>query len=322
MFYSTESALESNQPLIDEFYENTLIKSYLKTAHGALFYAYAKPKNAKMALVISSGRVEGADKYKELLWELYNNNYAIFIVDHQGQGRSYRHLKNKHKGYVEHFKNYSADLNQFSQDVVDTHWRGNKVLVAHSMGGAIALNYLAEYQHSYQGVFLSAPMLNIFTKKVPRFSTTLIVSLAKMLGLQYSYALGQKNYTPPSFDLNVLTSSQVRYKQFRRTYHTTPSLQLGGVTYGWLYAVIKFLPLVNQLKVTIPMFIAKAENDEVVNNSALDKLANSHANASIESFKDAKHELFFERDEIRKPALKSLYLFCESIEQQTAGRGE
>ncbi|ASM51237.1 lysophospholipase [Pseudoalteromonas espejiana DSM 9414] len=322
MFYSSEYELESNQPLIDDFYENILVKSYLKTPHGALFYAYAKPANAKMALVISSGRVEGADKYKELLWEFYNNNYAIFIVDHQGQGRSYRHLKNKHKGYVEHFKNYSADLNQFTQEIVDTYWHGNKVLIAHSMGGAIALNYLAEYQHSYKGVFLSAPMLNIFTKKVPRFSTTLAVNIAKFLGLQYSYAFGQKNYIPLNFDLNVLTSSEIRYKQFRHTYHTTPSLQLGGVTYGWLHAVIKFLPSVDKLNITIPMYIAKAENDEVVNNTALDKLASSHANASIKSFKNAKHELFFERDEIRKPALKSLYTFCESIEPQKVDRGE
>lgn len=313
MFYSSESELENNQSAIEEFFENTLVKSNLKTLHGTLFYAYAKPANAKMALVISSGRVEGTDKYKELLWEFYNNGYAVFIIDHQGQGRSYRHLKNKHKGYVQNFQDYSADLNQFTEQVVNTHWQGNKALIAHSMGGAIALHYLATYKHDYKGVFLSAPMLNIFTKKVPRFSTTLAVNIAKMLGFQYSYAFGQKNYIPLNFDLNVLTSSEIRYKQFRQTYHATPSLQLGGVTYGWLHAVIKFLPSIDKLNITIPMYIAKAENDEVVNNSALDKLAKSHANASIESFKGAKHELFFERDDIRKPALKSMYTFCESV---------
>jgi lysophospholipase len=313
MFYSSESKLKSNQSAINSFYDNTLIKSYLSTPCGQLFYAYAKPSNAHTAIVISSGRIEGLDKYKELLWELYNNNFAVFIVDHQGQGRSYRHLKNKHKGYVKCFKNYSLDFDLFNTKIVDTYWQGKKVLVSHSMGGAIAFDYLAHFEHSYSGAFLSAPMLDIYTKGTPKPLAKLVASSANLLGFQYSYALGQTDYSPIDFALNVLTSSQIRYDLFRQTYQKDSMLQLGGVTYGWLHTAFSFISSIDRLAVNIPLYIASAQNDEVVDNSAQYTLAKRHKNTVIESFAGAKHELFFERDEIRQPLLTSLYTFCESV---------
>ena len=313
MFYSNESELKSNLPAINEFYTNTLKKAYLSTAAGKLFYAYAKPKQANTAIVISSGRIEGLDKYKELLWELYCNNFAVFIVDHQGQGRSYRLLKNPHKGYVKQFEDYSHDLNQFNLEVVKQHWQGKKLLLSHSMGGAIAFDYLARYSHDFSGAFLSAPMFDIHTKGIPKPVAQFIAASASLLGFSGCYALGQSDYTPEEFALNTLTSSQIRYDQFRATYQQTPLLQLGGVTYGWLHTVFSFIKALDKLSITTPLFIASAENDEVVDNQAQHKLASRHKNTLIKQFKGAKHELFFERDEIRQPLLTSLYKFCDSI---------
>jgi lysophospholipase len=313
MFYSSERDLQSNQLTINNFYTKTLIKAYLETPSGQLFYAYALPDNAHTAIVISAGRLEGLDKYKELLWELYNNNFAVFIADHQGQGRSYRQLKNKHKGHVNQFKDYSADLNLFNKRVVDAHWQGSKVLVSHSMGGAVAFEYLAHFEHNFSGAFFSAPMLDIYTKGIPKPLAKFVASTATQLGFKNTYALGQTDYTADEFALNTLTSSLERYELFRKTYHEEPLLQLGGVTYGWLNATFAFISSMDTLNVSIPLYIASAQNDEIVDNNAHYKLANRHDNAVLESFTGAKHELFFERDEIRKPLLTSLYQFCGSV---------
>jgi len=313
MFYSSERELKGNQSAINDFYQNTLVKAYLNTPNGQLFYAHAQPDKAHVAIVISSGRIEGLDKYKELLWELYTNNFAVFIVDHQGQGRSYRYLKNKHKGYVNNFGDYSADLNLFNTQIVDTVWQGEKLLVSHSMGGAIAFDYLANYEHSFSGAFLSAPMFDIHTKGIPKPLARIITSNAVRLGFQFSYALGQTDYTPEEFPSNVLTSSELRYSLFRQTYNEEPLLQLGGVTYGWLNSTFTFLSSIDELTVDIPLYIASAKNDVVVDNEAHYRLANKYANITLESFTDAKHELFFECDDVRQPVLKSLYKFCESV---------
>ncbi|WP_289169948.1 alpha/beta fold hydrolase [uncultured Pseudoalteromonas sp.] len=314
MFYSTESALESNQARINHFYENVLNKNYFNASEGKLFFAYAVPETANTAIVISSGRIEGLEKYKELLWELYTNNYAVFIADHQGQGRSYRPLKNKHKGYVKRFSDYSADLDLFNQHIVNKHWQGKKILLAHSMGGAIAYDYFANYPHTFSGAFLSAPMLDIYTKGIPKPVAKFIASAATKLGFGYSYALGQNDYNPEEFALNTLTSSQVRYNLFRLTYQQQPLLQLGGVTYGWLNASFAFMSAVDTHTINLPIFIASAQNDEVVDNNAQQKLVNRLPNAELKSFAGAKHELLFERDEIRKPVLMRLYQFCSSFD--------
>jgi len=181
------------------------------------------------------------------------------------------------------------------------------------MGGAIAFDYLARYKHNFNGAFLSAPMFDIYTKGIPKPIAQFIAASASLLGFSGCYALGQSDYSPEEFALNTLTSSQKRYAYFRDTYQQTPLLQLGGVTYGWLNASFKFIRALDKLSITTPLFIASAEKDEVVDNTAQDKMASRHKNTLIKRFEGAKHELFFERDEIRQPLLTSLYKFCESL---------
>ncbi|MEM5552758.1 alpha/beta fold hydrolase [Pseudoalteromonas neustonica] len=313
MFYSTESELLAQQCTIKRFFAQQFTTQYLSTPHGDLYYGFAIPKHAKTAIVISTGRIEGLDKYQELIWELYNNGYAVFIIDHQGQGRSYRTLANPHKGYVNKFNDYADDLALFDKTVIAQHWQGKKILLGHSMGGAIAYNFLARHKHNYQGVFLSAPMFDIYTKGTPRPIAKLAASIACLLGCQQYYALGQKDYHPDEFSLNTLTSSPLRYQFFRQTYESEKSLQLGGVTYGWLNAVFKFIDQLTQQNVTIPLFVASAQCDVIVDNQAQQQLVKRLPNAKIHTFPSAKHELLFEQDHIRQAVLTRFYQFCNSL---------
>lgn len=313
MFYSSEENLKDNLVAIEDFFTHTLIKDYLPTENGQLYCAYTVPTGAIMAIVISSGRIEGLDKYKELLWELYNNNIAVFIVDHQGQGRSYRGLQNPHKGFVKNFNDYAADLALFNTKIVDEHWQGKKVLLGHSMGGAIAYDYLARFKHSYSGVFLSAPMFDIYTKGTPKPLAKLAAKVASLFGFSGCYAFGQGDYVADDFTINTLTSSAARYAYFRDVYQLLPSLQLGGVTYGWLNAAFAFIDKVDSLNIDIPLFIASAERDVVVDNQAQHKIAKRLTQAKLQTFSTAKHELFFEQDTIRRELLNQLYAFCTEL---------
>ncbi|WP_404342732.1 alpha/beta fold hydrolase [Pseudoalteromonas mariniglutinosa] len=313
MFYSDEYLLADNLTKIESFFKNQMHKDYLSTPKGLLYYGYTVPPNAQSAIVISTGRIESMAKYQELLWELYHNHYAVFIIDHQGQGRSYRHLANKHKGHVNNFSDYAADFAYFNQYVIDKHWQGKKILLGHSMGSAIGYDYLARFEHNYKGAFLSAPMFDIYTKGTPKPIAKLVARLAALFGLQYTYALGQRNYLADDFAVNCLTSSAIRYQHFRRLYEAEPQLQLGGVTYGWLNAVFKFIASLVNLKVTTPLFIASAELDSVVDNVAQYAFTHRQDKAQLKTFVGAKHELFFERDEIRKTVLTDFYQFCERL---------
>ncbi|NRA81761.1 MAG: alpha/beta fold hydrolase, partial [Pseudoalteromonas sp.] len=234
-------------------------------------------------------------------------------VDHQGQGRSYRHLKNTHKGYVNRFTDYADDFAVFIEKVVHQHWQGKQVLLGHSMGSAIAYDYLSRYQHQFAGAFLSAPMFDIYTKGTPKPVAKLAAKIASLLGLGRSYAFGQRDYLPADFAANELTSSEIRYKLFRELYAAEDDLQLGGVTYGWLNASFDFIASLVDKKVDIPLFIASAEQDTVVDNAAQFALTHRQKQAQLKSYAGARHELLCERDEIRQTILSDFYQFCAEL---------
>lgn len=313
MFYSTEQNLLTQQPEITQFFQQQLHKAQLTTDNGDLYYGYVIPEHAKAAVVISSGRIEGLDKYQELIWELVKNNYAVFIIDHQGQGRSYRALANRHKGYVNKFSDYADDLALFDRLIVSKLYTGKKIILGHSMGGAIAFDFLTRFEHDYSGVFLSAPMFDIYTKGTPKSLAKLAAQTACLLGFNKFYAFGQTNYLAPAFVDNELTSSEVRYQLFRQTYQTDSVLQLGGVTYGWLNAAFGFMATLEQQQLSIPLFIASAEHDTVVDNQAQVTLVHRQSNAVLQTFAGAKHELLFEQDCIRQAVLSRFYQFCDSL---------
>ncbi|MGO2372616.1 alpha/beta fold hydrolase [Pseudoalteromonas sp. KG3] len=312
MFYSTEQNLLAQQPEISTFFKHSVYKDQLTTDNGKLHYAYVVPEQAKAAVVICSGRIEGLDKYQELIWELQQNNYAVFIIDHQGQGRSYRALANRHKGYVNKFSDYADDFALFDQQIVCKHFQGKKIILGHSMGGAIAFDFLTRFEHNYSGVFLSAPMFDIHTKGIPKPLARFVAWLACKLGGKQCYAFGQKNYLAEEFSINSLTNSEYRYKLFREIYRSDSVLQLGGVTYGWLHTVFQFIDKLDQ-QLAIPLFIASAENDTVVDNQAQVELVHRQNNAVLQAFAGAKHELLFEQDSIRQAVLSRFYQFCDSL---------
>ncbi|MBE0459429.1 MAG: alpha/beta fold hydrolase [Pseudoalteromonas prydzensis] len=312
MFYSTEQNLLAQQPEISTFFKHSVYKDQLTTDNGKLHYAYVVPEQAKAAVVICSGRIEGLEKYQELIWELQQNNYAVFIIDHQGQGRSYRALANRHKGYVNKFSDYADDFALFDQQIVCKHFQGKKIILGHSMGGAIAFDFLTRFEHDYSGVFLSAPMFDIHTKGIPKPLARFVAWLACKLGGKQCYAFGQKNYLAEEFSINSLTNSEYRYKLFREIYRSDSVLQLGGVTYGWLHTVFQFIDKLDQ-QLAIPLFIASAENDTVVDNQAQVELVHRQNNAVLQAFAGAKHELLFEQDSIRQAVLSRFYQFCDSL---------
>ena len=53
-------------------------------------YSHCIPKSPRATIVICSGRIESYLKYKEFIYDLYQNGFAVFILDHRGQGLSDR----------------------------------------------------------------------------------------------------------------------------------------------------------------------------------------------------------------------------------------
>lgn len=284
-------------------------------------YAAFRQQEHSRSLIISPGRCESYLKYKELIYDLYQNGYDIYIIDHRGQGKSARLLANKDKGYVESFDYYADDLYTFIKTVVNARVHNNEnkpYLLAHSMGGAIAIRMFQRHNNVIKAAVLSSPLIAIHSSIVPVWLAQTVIIFSKILNQLLSkepwYFLGQGNYQEKKFKDNALTQSKIRYQQCSDLYHKHPEIQLGGVTTHWLDEVIKTEQnIFNELKqVNLPITVIQAGADSVVDNKAQLNFCrklhaiNEHSCPNGKPFivKDARHELFFEQDKYRNKAIR------------------
>ena len=312
-FYSTSQQLEQHLPDIDQHWQQAQ-KGFFNSPFGRLFYTYHIPANATHAVVLVNGRIESAHKYRELLWELSQNRLAVFTFDHPGQGYSERLLPDTQIGYVRRFENYAEALHCFMTDIVCKHTQLPIVLLAHSMGAAISCDYLQLFQpKQVVAGYLSAPMLGINTAPYPTWVAQAIAATACLLGLGKRYAIGQTQYLEKPFADNDLTHCPERYALFRGLYNQYPELQLGGVSFAWLNAALRKCQALQHVNIKVPLRIASAEQDTVVDNLAQRQFAAKQPHTTITSFA-GKHELLCEQDSTRKAVLDDFYAFIVSLE--------
>lgn len=322
--FTQESALESNKHQeIHHFWLNGTFNSFKGKDNIRINYATFQTPRHQRNLVIVPGRVEGYLKYKELAFDLFNQGYNIFILDHRGQGISQRLLKNTNKGYVKSFDDYAQDLNTFITDIVDQTpialTQGVKpYLLSHSMGGAISLRLMELSPHLIQACVLSAPMIDINKGALPDWFAKVIVGSGNTLNQWFDdepwYFFSQSDYKVKPFSENDLTHSPIRYQRFIDEYQSNKYIQLGGVTFQWLNEALKAKEQIFKQadKLSTPLLLIQASKDTVVSNQVQQEfwqLLNKknptlYPNTQFVVIKGAKHELFFESDEYRNQALE------------------
>ncbi|MFQ3219301.1 MAG: lysophospholipase [Paraglaciecola sp.] len=260
------------------------------------------------SVVISSGRIECLLKYQELIYDLYQNGYCVFIHDHRGQGFSGRMTDNSHMGYVQDFTDYVTDFKIFYDTVIKLKSEYQPQLLCHSMGGAIGALYVHAYPQDFGHVVFSAPMFGI-RPPMPAWLVTGLLRLNELIntfsGKPTAYFFGQGNYENIHFADSQLTHSEVRYRLFREEYERQPRVQLGGVTCQWLKAARAAMDKIESLAGTlsIPALVLQAGADQVVDNKRQDLVVASMPHCKKVVIKGAKHELLMEEDKYRMPCL-------------------
>ena len=132
-----------------------------------LYYEYFQAENSRGSVVILHGLSEFTGKYHEFAWYLLNQGYDVFLYDQRCHGRSCRLTERQDMIHVGHFSHYRRDLQCFLDQVVRPATDKPLYLYAHSMGGAVAAQYLAEHPDVFQKAVLSAPMIMPLTDPTP-----------------------------------------------------------------------------------------------------------------------------------------------------------
>ncbi|WP_293752010.1 alpha/beta fold hydrolase [uncultured Paraglaciecola sp.] len=273
-------------------------------------YAQVVHPDAIGSVVISSGRIESLLKYKEIVYDFYQNGYSVFIHDHRGQGLSGRMLDNPQIGYVQCFDDYVYDFKQFIDQVVSESSQHKPKLLCHSMGGAIGALTVMRYPELFDRVAFSAPMFGI-RPSLPNWFANLLLSLHAVINKKNAYFFGQKNYESKPFKTNELTHSEIRYNIFRQEYQQTPQVKLGGISGHWLKMAAQAMDQIEQNAhcFPIPAFVIQAGADQVVDNKRQSRVVAKMANTKLQVIDGSKHELLEEQDQYRIPCLTTILDF-------------
>lgn len=321
-FISQESDV-SDYPNNDfmAFFEAKVTTGVWKQASGVeSFYGFVANEQASRCVVISTGRSESVLKYAEFIYELYKNGFTVFIMDHQGQGLSSRLLSNPHIGFVNTFDDYVEDLNCLLNKVLNPMLLKQKqtnlpkILLCHSMGGAIGTLYVQKYPTTFTKLILSAPMLGV-AAPVPEWVTksivTVVLKLRALFRLPAVYFWGQGDYQADPFEGNQLTNSEIRYKVFKEMMASYPQNQLGGISFDWLLQALLAMRLARAgaKAIMLPTLVLQAEQEQIVDNTRMKKFADDLPNGKFVIVPNAQHELLFERNEARTLALTNILDF-------------
>lgn len=278
------------------------------------------------------GLSEFGEKYFELAHNMLDRNLAFWVLDWAGQGQSDRHLKNPHKRHSFGFQNDIDDLHYFLMEYVKhacVHpdvGRIPMVMLGHSMGGNIGLRYLQQHPDMFECAAFSAPMLGIHAMGlIPHFIKSPLLSvLAECFGK--NYVLGGGDFSAknrPSDGTGIFSSDPERDKIHNVWSLHDPALQVGSVTWRWLYEAYrscrKARKKINLSASQTPCILATAGKEKLVSNDRIRAAAKILPNAEHLNLAGARHEILMERDEFRTPFLRA---FESLIEKNILSRPE
>jgi len=253
--------------------------------------------SARGTCIVCPGRTEFIEKYFEVARELQAKGFAVVILDWPGQGLSERLLEDGNKGHIDRFETYMGALGN-GLDALSDRLPEPYVSLAHSMGGAIAMAAIVEGLVEVKAAAFCAPMWGLKTRM---FGMRYLVWAMRVTGRANNYAM--QPGPPEKFEDNVVTHDKRRWQLQRDLVEASPGLDLGPVTWGWLSASLQILAAVGKkaklAKVDIPVFVATAEEEALVDNPTHARFAAALPNAEHITVSGAMHEILMETDDKR-----------------------
>lgn len=268
---------------------------------------------SRPTLVILPGRSESILKYSELLYDLKDLNFNIFLIDHQGQGQSQRLLSDSEKGHVRFFEDYVRDLSGWVNQIVLPRSDSDEIyLLAHSMGGAIGVK-LAAKKDLFKKIILSAPMLEMnthpYSETIARIYSVWLVAIRK--GNHYAPGKGPYVFEDDTFETNEVTHSRKRFDHNQDLKREFPEIILGGPTSRWVKESLLATKKIHQLgkKMKAPVLLLQAGADSVVKPERQDSFCQKASDCTLVRFPASFHEILMEEDSIRDEAIQRIRTF-------------
>lgn len=270
---------------------------------------------AQGTVVLLNGRTEFIEKYFDVIADLQQRSYNVVTLDWRGQGLSDRSGGKPEIGHVNDFDDYVHDLECVLKET-PTYFARPFIGLAHSMGGAILLRALQLRAIDVQACVFSAPMWGLLN--IPDWAPP-VLRAAKVFGLGHLPVPGaSRAWAPERFEDNVLTHDWRRHAKTQKLLEIAPDLRLAAPSIGWVVAAMDLCEKLHRSgglgHVKIPILVASAAEEALVDNRAHEEFAHSLARAVHVTIPDARHELMMERD----PARDAFFSAFDTLAQQVA----
>jgi lysophospholipase len=313
------AGMPERQAAVEAFWRNAMTEGEIAGVGGVpLRYLHRKVPAGFGALVIVGGRTEFAEKYAELVYDLKDSGFSLYLYDHRGQGLSGRMLPDRQKGHVASFADYVDDLGIFIDRVVRPGDHRQVILLSHSMGGTISILYAGRYPQKISGLILASPMLAINTRTIPVRLVRALSSLAVLVGQGDAAVIGAGRYHRQLvFDGNDVTSSRKRFERNRQLVAENQLLEIGPPTYRWLSEALAATrqAMAMDTRSLSPVLLLQGERDRMVGKEEQLEFCAGAADCRLVSLPGAKHEVLMEEDAIRERAIAEILGFLAAKER-------
>ncbi|QUS34984.1 alpha/beta fold hydrolase [Falsirhodobacter algicola] len=252
-------------------------------------------------VLLLQGRTEYIEKYERIAADLVARGFSIVTLDWRGQGGSERALTDPMIGHVRRFEEYQADLR-----AVLPLLTGRVFVIAHSMGGLIALRWLMEGGAADAAAF-SAPMFGLPMGGLMRPVASLVAGGSGLLNRAASPVpgIGLAPYVlEAGFAGNTLTSDPEVFDRLQAEARAMPDRMLGAPSLGWLGAALAEMRALSlRPSPAIPALAMVGSHERVVDPGAIRARMARWTGAVLTTIEGGEHELMMERPPIRRTFL-------------------
>jgi len=274
------------------------------------------PVGPRGAVMIFPGRTEVIEKYGRVVADLAAAGYGAFLIDWRGQGLSDRAPRSDPLlGHLDDFALFQTDVAAYAAAVAELGGGRAPCVLAHSMGGCIALRALTGGLAARAVVF-GSPMWGIPLGSVLRRGVRVLRAAGRWAGVDRRMIPGagiEFRLWENPFDDNELTTDRGQYDWMQAQVNIRPELRLGAPTIGWLAAALAETAALAALpSPAVPVFCGLGGDERIVDPVAIRARMADWPGGTLVEYPGAAHELLMERPAVRQDFLARAFALFDA----------
>lgn len=271
--------------------------------------------NPKATIVLAPGYTAPLEVYGGTFQAFHDAGYAVAGLSQRGQGRSWRPLPNPEKGYVEDYRDLSADLAALIGTI-----DGPVMVYGNSMGGHIAMLMAGTEDVDVAAYALLVPMAKIDTGGFPYSVAKALTGFYSTIGFGANYGFGYADWTFASRDVSQPTNCSANPAR-AHTRHMlvglNPELRVSDVTNRYVWETMKSTAEAatpdHLARITAPVISITAGDDRIVQSPVAEANCLAMSDCTLLKFDGARHCIMHEDERQKADVHAAVIAFFDNV---------